>query len=59
MHHQHITRPNQDREDFNLADLILELAFLFQHDVVLTHVVATMLKTAITRFGGQVQLDKV
>ena len=29
VHHQHINRPNQDREDFNLADLILELAFLF------------------------------
>ena len=29
MHHQRITRPDQDREDFNLADLILELSFLF------------------------------
>ena len=28
-HHQRITKPDQDREDFNLADLILELSFLF------------------------------
>ena len=27
VHHQ--TRPDKTREDFNLADLILELAFLF------------------------------
>ena len=37
-HHQN--GPDQDREDFNLADLILELAFLFpsnQEDTIRKH----------------------
>ena len=28
VHHHRITRPDQNRKDFNIADLILELAFL-------------------------------
>ena len=31
VHHQRITRPDQDREDFNLTDLILELSFLLSY----------------------------